>query len=438
MTYPRRSRVLSPPEGIATRPSKPYAAYSDIVGKRARIRYAASVLIWLVFLIEPMVGYYSEAHSFTDKVLTSLFVLGFAAAYIVAHVFPSSMQLDLRNAWPAALVMVFIALLTSEVGLGSAPGLLIFAGSVVGSRFQLRHGLPMVAALVAVGAGIVMASGEDGDLFLVLLILFAWWGVYGIRYVFRVNAELRLAQEELADLQVTAERERVARDVHDLLGHSLTVISIKSQLAVRLVEDRDDRCLDRAAEEIAEIETLTRSALADVRATIGGIRAPGVASSLSEARRALVSAGVQLVVVGNSAEVTEPAVEHLFAWTLREAITNVIRHSGAHHCRIHIAQRTLSISDDGVGLLPGARGSGGHGLRGLAERARAAGANFDVIFGATESGSGEHGEIGAELGGTTVRVGFDDTEGDNAHASSRRPADKFASEASPRGEGSVS
>jgi two-component system sensor histidine kinase DesK len=165
-----------------------------------------------------------------------------------------------------------------------------------------------------------------------------------------------------------AERERIARDLHDVLGHTLSVISLKSQLAVRLT-DRDPA---RAAAEIAEVEAIARTALTELRETVSGYRSAGLPAEVDRARFVLASAGV--AVECEVADVPLGAIEeNVLALALREAVTNVVRHAHAGACRVSIAaaERSciLEIADDG------ARPSGaeGAGLRGMRERVEAVG-----------------------------------------------------------------
>ncbi|MDQ0279499.1 two-component system sensor histidine kinase DesK [Arthrobacter silviterrae] len=201
--------------------------------------------------------------------------------------------------------------------------------------------------------------------------------------------ELRQTQHELAALAVREERSRVARDMHDILGHSLTVIAVKAELAGRLLPTAPDK----AAAEIADLEDLARGALEDVRATVGGYRGVNVLTELASARTALAAAGIEAELPGAADSVPATSRE-LFGWALREGITNVIRHAGASCCRVTLSARFLQIDDDGAGpsAEPGTLGAApagdgrvagdgrpaGSGLNGLAERAAAAGATLEL------------------------------------------------------------
>jgi two-component system sensor histidine kinase DesK len=181
----------------------------------------------------------------------------------------------------------------------------------------------------------------------------------------RADAKLRMAHEEIEHLAKTAERERIARDMHDILGHSLSLIVLKSELAGRLLNSQPTR----AAFEIADIEATARQALAEVRKTITGYRCEGFASELTRAARILETAGVRLNKPAKAPYLT-PRHEATLSLVLREAVTNIVRHAGASECSIEVStaqDRTqLVIADDGRGDIR----QEGNGLRGMRERVR--------------------------------------------------------------------
>jgi two-component system sensor histidine kinase DesK len=184
----------------------------------------------------------------------------------------------------------------------------------------------------------------------------------------RANQRLRKANEEIEHLAKVAERERIARDLHDVLGHTLSVIILKSELAGKLI-DHDP---ERAKAEIADVEQTSRAALADVRSTIRGYRAHSLEAELKHAKATLETAGV--IVESQSEEVRlTPAQESVVALVVREAVTNVVRHARARNCHLRLipvnGNCRIEIHDDG-------RGGGaveGNGLRGMRERIEALG-----------------------------------------------------------------
>ncbi|MER6524587.1 histidine kinase [Streptomyces sp. NPDC001508] len=203
--------------------------------------------------------------------------------------------------------------------------------------------------------------------------------------------ELRAAREELARRAVEKERLRFSRDLHDLLGHTLSVIVVKSEAARRLAP----RDLDAALAQVGDIESVGRQALTEIREAVTGYREGSLAAELSRARSALSAAGVD-PVVRQSGTPLAPQTEALLGWVVREAVTNVVRHSGANRCEIAVdsaAERVrLTVTDNGTGTTAdtststptdvgtdvGAsrEGVGGTGLTGLTERLAAAGGSL--------------------------------------------------------------
>ncbi|HKS77083.1 MAG TPA: sensor histidine kinase [Terriglobales bacterium] len=184
----------------------------------------------------------------------------------------------------------------------------------------------------------------------------------------RANQKLRMAHEEIEHLAKVAERERIARDLHDVLGHTLSVIILKSELASKLI-DRDP---ERAKAEIHDVEQTSREALAEVRSTIRGYRQQSVEEEIKRARAALETAGVRVKSESKTVGLT-PAQESVVALVIREAVTNVVRHAQAQHCRLSLAPQNgscvLEIEDDGNGSFQ----PEGNGLRGMRERIEALG-----------------------------------------------------------------
>jgi two-component system sensor histidine kinase DesK len=182
------------------------------------------------------------------------------------------------------------------------------------------------------------------------------------------SEQLEQANLEIEHLTQVAERERIARDLHDLLGHTLTVIVLKSDVANRLFDIEPEL----AHREIAEVEATARKALAEIREAVTGYRAEGLAAEMARSRRSLTSAGVQLTTEMEFLMLPESAANTL-CLVLREAVTNVIRHAGATTCRVEVHRDgdvvTMSIEDDGSGELK----AEGNGLRGMRERLASAG-----------------------------------------------------------------
>ncbi len=191
---------------------------------------------------------------------------------------------------------------------------------------------------------------------------------------------LRQTRAELARAAVAEERLRIARDLHDLLGHSLSLIALKAELAGRLVGPDPAR----AAQEIADLETVARRSLTEVRQAVTSYRQPGLTSELAAGRRMLAAAGVDCRVEAPSAYSFPAPVDTLLAWTVREGTTNIVRHSGARQACIRVgASGSLvwaELTDDGAGAGPAPAGPApaGSGLAGLAERAARLGGSLQT------------------------------------------------------------
>jgi len=197
--------------------------------------------------------------------------------------------------------------------------------------------------------------------------------MFGFFKVVESNIALAAARSEVARLAAENERSRIARDLHDLLGHSLTTITVKAGLARKLAEHGD---AERAFTEIREVEELSRRTLGDVRAAVSAHREVTLTGELATAREVLRAAGMVSELPPSVAE-TEPHLSELFGWVVREAVTNVVRHSRANHVRISLGRDYVEIFDDGRGGVSGT----GNGLRGLRERVEAAGGTLTVTSG---------------------------------------------------------
>jgi two-component system sensor histidine kinase DesK len=331
---------------------------------RTRWQRLGWALPWLLFLGFPLVDLLATERSPLLRVLAAAGLAAFTVVYL--RVF--SRMFHRTGPWPrrdmAVLAVLAVAL---AVVLGSAwTGLLIYVSAAAAAAMPQRWVWPTVLGSAAVAVAVVAADGLLGDLFILpLMCVLSAVALWGTRQLLTVNAELAEAREELAHRAVAEERQRFARDLHDLLGHSLSLIALKSELAGRLAE-RDPT---RARAEMADVESTARGALAEVRHAVSGYRQVSLVQALVEARSALSAAGIGLRPP--AAPDTLPApVDAVLGWVLREAVTNVLRHSGATTVSVTLDTVgdavTLTVADDG-------RGSGapaGAGLSGLAERVR--------------------------------------------------------------------
>ncbi len=190
----------------------------------------------------------------------------------------------------------------------------------------------------------------------------------------RQHAELKLSHDEIKRLAAVAERERIARDLHDLLGHTLSVVVLKSELAGKLL----DRDINAARVQIHEVEQVARQALSEVRQAVSGIRQSGVLAELAACRLALLSADITLLQTINPLDDIASEVETALALSLREASTNVLRHAEAQRVEVELREEDtdllLQIRDDGRG----GAALFGNGLQGMRERVRALHGQFDI------------------------------------------------------------
>jgi two-component system sensor histidine kinase DesK len=250
---------------------------------------------------------------------------------------------------------------------------LVYIAAIAMMALDVRIAVVVVALLLG-GAELSMrlVPGWSDDGSYGFAIFLGALAVFGLRRAVQRSIELNATRQDMAKLAVQEERNRFARDLHDILGHSLTVITVKAELAGKLIEANPGR----AAAEVADVESLARAALADVRAAVAGYRELSLAGELVSARAALQAAEIKPDLPTTMDEVPEENRE-LFAWVVREGVTNVVRHSGAKRCTIRISATQIEVLDDGKGPTPGG-GASGHGLVGLRERANGAGASLQV------------------------------------------------------------
>jgi len=336
-------------------------------------------LLGLVFLIYPIRAVLVSDPS-PMRVLLAL-----AGAMLFAGVFlwliwmhgplPSaavaSSEVRKRRAAVALLALLAVAL---NLILGSEWRVLFFHLNIAaGITLPSRDAYAAIAGLAVITLALGLTSGMA---WLVLpTVAIGLWATAFVRQVTTV-AELRAAREELARLAVSEERLRFARDLHDLLGHSLSLITLKSELAGRLLPAEPQR----AATEVRDIEGVARRALREVREAVAGYRQPTLERELDNAREMLRAAGIDCRIE-DRAGVLPNGTDTVLAWAVREGVTNVIRHSRAKRCAIWVTRDgelvRVEVSDDGRGSHL-EHNSTGSGLSGLAERVAASDGSFEA------------------------------------------------------------
>ena len=342
-------------------------------------------LMWLPFLIPVSVILLQKPHSFNSDLqiftmLLFVFLYGLTTwrgSVQLTKTLRSfnSLQISknaLRNQiiFLGLLIGCAIAVTLTQGAMGA--GSFIFTSAALSSRVR-----PLRAALIEIGALLLLSfitelfipiSGVDiaQNFFLIAVV-----GITTMSFIrtIIINYELRIARREIVHLVVAEERLRFARDLHDLLGHTLSLITLKSELAKQLISEDPQQ----AQQEIVDIEKSARAALIEVRETVSGYRQSSLSNELQGTASLLHAAGIQCSII-NPAAILPASVENVLTWVVREGTTNVVRHSKAKQCAITISNNTehvhLTISDDGVGTALTNLQSG-YGLHGMKERVAA-------------------------------------------------------------------
>ncbi len=350
----------------------------------AHRRVDGSDLIWLVYLvfffIEPL--YRPSVHYWLECLGVALLFVGVYVAFLRYD------DLRIRLALLGAMFLMGANLYSWNQG---SPAFMIYAAALLPLTLSSA---PLVLGLLLMGAAVLVALGWhlhipvfSYGINATMMVIAGGINIFSAQRL-RSDSKLRMKQEEIEGLAAVAERERIARDLHDVLGHTLSVIALKSELAGRLL---DGECahapaeaispdtVRRARTEVGDIERTARVALAEVREAIIGYRARGLGAEIEAARQTLATAGVTLHTEGDLQPISLTAAEEtVLALALREAVTNIVRHAQASECRLRVvrtdALHRLSIEDNG--RHAGARE--GNGLRGMRERVESLGGQLSL------------------------------------------------------------
>ncbi len=346
-------------------------------GWRGRLLGLVFSGIWLLYLLQPLGEVWTRNQPLWAQLLGTLLLIAFAVFYLVTIAWSfGSRPPALQTAIPP-LVLLLIALLLLPLCGVSGLTTFVFIGVAVQALWPVRYAVTASVLLVVTCAVIgSRVPGWSAAHDIAFSIGAASMAMFGIMRLVDRNRSLTKAQQELARLAIVEERERFGRDVHDLIGHSLTVITLKSDLAAKLV-DLDP---ERAKAELADVQRLSREALVDLRATVAGYREVSLVGELSSARTALAAAGIEADLPGAVDDVPGESRE-LFGWVVREGVTNVVRHSGASTCSVRLSTTGVEVLDDGQGCPGDPTTTGdslGNGLAGLRERAARAGGQLEV------------------------------------------------------------
>lgn len=359
---------------------------------------------WLVFLLMPLDSFLTAPElasvRWTGVALIVLFAVVNCSAYAVPWLVPVASTVRRSVIWTALMILplVGMAVLTPSdihvILLGF--GMYFVAFWIFGTIAPYRLRLTVAASMGAIcWLTFVTVSGFDFSSHggIALFIGAPLLGLLGFSYLIELGERADVARASLA---LSEEREEIARDVHDVLGHSLTVITLKAELAQRLLE------IDpaRAGAEMEAIAQLSRASLAEVRSTVTRLRVPDFSGEIEGAGRALQTAGIRAELPEAQSALAVAGVNaKLFSWVLREAVTNMVRHSGASAARVRLSATGLDILDNGTGVGD----ARGNGLTGMAQRVAASGGSV-VIEAAPEQWLAENPAGGV---GTRIRVSMD-------------------------------
>ncbi|SEN53350.1 two-component system, NarL family, sensor histidine kinase DesK [Actinacidiphila rubida] len=336
---PLRDPLPDPDQGPGSTSSSDAEPQGWAQGRR-RTLLAAGMLAYPCVTAANLGQYASGGRALAGYLIVAAFCCCYALAAVSAAL----------RSWGRLYVLlgVMTALFAAELPFARAYAFFLCAVVVSFVAVFLRqYAVPVTAAgaLAALAVPVAVRPWHSGPgWFEAVALVFTAATVHAFAGIAATNRALVEARAEVARLASEAERNRIARDLHDLLGHSLTVITVKSALARRLAEAGSPRVLA----EVTEVEQLTRQALADVRAAVTGYREVSLAGELARGREMLRAAGI---VADLPTAVDVVAAEHreLFGWVVREGLTNVVRHSRATRCTVRLAAGLVEIRDDGAG-----------------------------------------------------------------------------------------
>ncbi|MFI6864461.1 sensor histidine kinase [Streptomyces sp. NPDC050421] len=327
--------------------------------------------IWLAFMSAPVKDLADGNHTPWATALGALGLLVFVGSYLVLVFRHTSKALDPFRVRAALAFLGALAVLLSLTFGTPWLVLFVYVSVSVGATLPMRTARWLIPAVTAVLVAIGLTGDHPREIITALVFpaLLGGFAMSGVRQMIRTTIQLREARATVAQLAANEERLRLARDLHDLLGHSLSLITLKSELAGRMLPGHPEQ----AAAQVADIEQVSRQALVDVRSAVTGYRRPTLPGELAGARTAFAAAGIAADIPAEAPEDLPEKAEEVLAWALREAVTNVVRHSGADRCTVTLTPRQtldgrvleLAVADNGRGAAGTTRGNG---LTGMTER----------------------------------------------------------------------
>ena len=363
--------------------------------------------VWVFLLVIPLVHLLLGSFAPWQRLLGIAGVMGFIVTYVWAFSTQDTRAVRAGDPLPdlpirvlvgkLAALILFSALALPALGWWTTYFFPFFCSLVLFST-TLRRGIPTVITAVALLTAASLAwNTHPESRWMVLGAALSGLTIIIARIAVELQERRTSAERELA---LISQREAVGRDVHDILGHSLTVLTLKAEVARRLIE-RDPAAASR---ELDEVITLARGALADVRSTVTRLRSPDLANQVEATRTALSAAQIDVEMIGSAQDIPERQ-RALLAWALREATTNVVRHARATNVTVHLAPGILRVSDDGVGLAGDKPGNGLEGLRSRIEQEGGSLTMTSPITRRTDSSSAvERDSADVPSGGTRLEV----------------------------------
>jgi two-component system sensor histidine kinase DesK len=367
--------------------------------RRQRMVKLCWVCVWMIYLAYPVSDLLDGSHTVPVRIVGWVALAAFLGSYI-ALVFRRQVGGAPRPGRPFHLAlllgMLTVSVVTSYLLSSAWLTLFVYTAIATGVLLAPRYSLAGVTAVTAclVVVGLTCPDRTMGNLGSAAVSAFLGGAAMGgLQGMVRTMQELREARQAVAALAASDERLRMARDLHDLLGHSLSLITLKSELTSRFL---DQGRYAEAQAQVADIEKVSRQSLVDVREAIGGYRRPKIAVELAALRIALEAADVAVDADQSIADAHPglgPEEEGALGWALREAATNIVRHSAAKNCTVRLAEYLvedgsralrLDVVDDGMGVGKRSGHSRGNGLSGLAER-------LALADGTLETGPGPRG-----------------------------------------------
>ena len=363
--------------------------------------------VWVFLLVIPLVHLLLGSFAPWQRLLGIAGVMGFIVTYVWAFSTQDTRAVRAGDPLPdlpirvlvgkLAALILFSALALPALGWWTTYFFPFFCSLVLFST-TLRRGIPTVITAVALLTAASLAwNTHPESRWMVLGAALSGLTIIIARIAVELQERRTSAERELA---LISQREAVGRDVHDILGHSLTVLTLKAEVARRLIE-RDPAAASR---ELDEVIALARGALADVRSTVTRLRSPDLANQVEATRTALSAAQIDVEMIGSAQDIPERQ-RALLAWALREATTNVVRHARATNVTVHLAPGMLRVSDDGVGLAGDKPGNGLEGLRSRIEQEGGSLTMASPITRRTDSSSAvERDSADVPSGGTRLEV----------------------------------